>query len=321
MRYKIILLLIASVLAGSRVAQAQSTTGATKTVNDTVFNPKIVFSANPQKYEIAGISVEGVDNYEDYIIIGYSGLSVGQRIEIPGDDLKAAAKRFWRQGLFNKVQILVSKIYKDKAWLVFNLRQQPRISKINYVGVKSGERKDLQEKLGLQPGNQITPNIASRIEQIVMQHFAAKGFEKATCNVRQSEDLSKQNEVIVDIVVDKHEKIKVHKIYIDGNSVLSDGKIKRTMKKTNEKGSLIKLFSQKKFVRSDYEDDKQRIIDKYNELGYRDAKTLGLGVELQRQDRRCASQGRGRQEILYQQRQLGGQHRVSHFGAQPSARL
>ena len=196
MRYKIILLLIASVLAGSRVAQAQSTTGATKTVNDTVFNPKIVFSANPQRYEIAGISVEGVDNYEDYIIIGYSGLSVGQRIEIPGDDLKAAAKRFWRQGLFNKVQILVSKIYKDKAWLVFNLRQQPRISKINYVGVKSGERKDLQEKLGLQPGNQITPNIASRIEQIVKQHFAAKGFEKATCNVRQSEDLSKQTSAL-----------------------------------------------------------------------------------------------------------------------------
>ena len=64
----------------------------------------------------------------------------------------------------------------------------------------------------------------------------------------------------------------MHKIYIDGNSVLSDGKIKRTMKKTNEKGSLIKLFSQKKFVRSDYDADKQRIIDKYNELGYRDAK-------------------------------------------------
>ncbi len=272
MRYKILLLLIASLLAGGRTAQAQSAAGATTTVNDTVYNPKIVFSVNPQKYEIAGISVEGVDNYEDYIIIGYSGLSVGQRIEIPGDDLKAAAKRFWRQGLFNKVQIKVSKIYKDKAWLVFNLRQQPRISKINYVGVKSGERKDLQEKLGLQPGNQITPNIVSRIEQIVRQHFASKGFEKATCHVSQSEDLSKQNEVIVDIIVDKHEKIKVHKIYIDGNSVLSDGKIKRTMKKTNEKGSLIKLFSQKKFVRSDYDADKQRIIDKYNELGYRDAK-------------------------------------------------
>ena len=131
MRYKILLLLTASLLAGGRTAQAQSAAGATTTVNDTVYNPKIVFSVNPQKYEIAGISVEGVDNYEDYIIIGYSGLSVGQRIEIPGDDLKAAAKRFGRQGLFNKVQIKVSKIYKDKAWLVFNLRQQPRISKIN----------------------------------------------------------------------------------------------------------------------------------------------------------------------------------------------
>ena len=87
----------------------------------------------------------------------------------------------------------------------------------------------------------------------------------------QREDLSNENSVMVDIVVDKHDKIKVHKIYITGNQVLSDRKIKRTMKKTNEKGDLLKLFSQKKFVRSDYEDDKQRIIDKYNEKGYRDA--------------------------------------------------
>jgi outer membrane protein insertion porin family len=79
-------------------------------------------------------------------------------------------------------------------------------------------------------------------------------------------------------VVDKHSKIKVHKIYIDGNQVLSDGRIKRTMKKTNEKGSLIKLFSQKKFVASDYAADKQRIIDKYNELGYRDARIVSDSV-------------------------------------------
>jgi len=243
----------------------------TKVVNDTIYNPKIVFTGAPSKYEIAGIRVEGVDNYEDDIIIGYSGLVIGQRIEIPGDDLKSAAKRFWRQGLFSKVQINVEKMYEDKAWLVFSLRQQPRISQVNYLGMKGGEKKDLSERMGLVAGNQMTPNIANRIKQIVEKYYAAKGFEKAVCTVRQREDLSKKNEVIVDIEVNKNEKIKVHKIYFEGNDVLSDRTLKRTMKKTNEKSDILKIFSQKKFVRSDYEDDLQRLIDKYNEKGYRDA--------------------------------------------------
>ncbi|MBQ9576706.1 MAG: outer membrane protein assembly factor BamA [Muribaculaceae bacterium] len=245
--------------------------GQTYAASDTIYNPKIVFTSSPTQYQIAGIRVEGVDNYDENIIIGYSGLTIGQRVDIPGDDIKAAAKRFWRQGLFSKVQILVEKIYQDQAWLVFSLRQQPRVSQVNYNGMKGGEKKDIIERLSFQPGSQMTPNIADRIKLIVEKYYANKGFGQATCEVVTVPDLSKQNEVIVNINVDKHEKIKVHKIYIDGNQVLSDSKLKRTMKKTNEKKSLWKIFSQKKFVQSDYEADKQLIIDKYNEKGYRDA--------------------------------------------------
>ena len=71
--------------------------------------------------------------------------------------------------------------------------------------------------------------------------------------------------------IDKKDKVKVHKITIDGNSVLTDKKLKRVMKKTNEKGKLINWFRAKKFINERYEEDKQKIIDKYNELGYRDA--------------------------------------------------
>ena len=266
MRYKSFLLLTA-MLVGVLTTGAQET----YTVNDTIYNPKIVYTNSPSVYQLAGIRVEGVDNYDTNIILGYSGLSIGQRLEIPGDDLKTVAKRFWRQGLFSKVQILVEKTYQDKVWLVFNLRQQPRVSAVNYVGMKGGEKKDIQERLGLVQGSQMTPNIANRIKQLVEKYFADKGFEKAECTVQQREDLSNKNEVIVDIIVDKHEKIKVHKIYFTGNKVLGNRTLKRAMKKTNEKWDLLKIFSQKKFVRTDYEDDKQRIIDKYNEKGYRDA--------------------------------------------------
>lgn len=88
MRLKL-LSMIAALMAMASPATAQVT-------NDTIYNPKVIFSGMPQKYEIAGIKVTGVDNYEDYIIIGYSGLSVGQRVEIPGDDIKMAAKQIGR---------------------------------------------------------------------------------------------------------------------------------------------------------------------------------------------------------------------------------
>ena len=221
---------------------------------------------------------ERSDNYEDNTIIGYSGLKIGERVDIPGNELTAASKRLWRQGLFSQVKIVVDKTAGDKAWITLDLRTQPRISQIHYYGMKKGERDDLQERLQLHKGNQITQNIVNRAEAIVKKYFADKGFNNAQVRITLREDLSAKNEMIVDIDVTKNAKVKVHKIYIDGNEVMSDNALQRTMKKTNEKNKLLNLFKQKKFVESDYRDDLQRIIDKYNEKGYRDAKILSDSV-------------------------------------------
>ncbi|MDE6459852.1 MAG: outer membrane protein assembly factor BamA, partial [Paramuribaculum sp.] len=109
-------------------------TATAQTPVDTIYTPPIIYSGMPPTYEIAGIEVNGADNYEDFVVIGYSGLKVGERIEIPGDEITAASKRLWRQGLFSKVQVSVDKIAGDKAWLTISLREQPQISAINYNG-------------------------------------------------------------------------------------------------------------------------------------------------------------------------------------------
>ena len=270
MRIKLSLALL-SLLAASSLIQAQERV-------DTIYNPPIVYSGLPTKYEIADIKVSGADNYEDYIVIGYSGLKKGDTIEIPGNDVTSAVKRLMRQGLFAQAQVIVDKIAGNKVWLTLNLRTQPRISDVRYTGMKKGEREDLQKRLNLMKGNQITQNIVNRATDITKKYFNEKGFGNADVKINLQEDLSAKNEMIVNIDVDKHSKVKVHKIYIDGNQVLSDRKLKRVIKKTNESGNLLKLFSQKKFVESDYRDDLNRIIEKYNELGYRDAKILSDSV-------------------------------------------
>lgn len=251
----------------SVVAQAP-----TETPVDTIYNPEINYASMPRRYEIADISVSGAtDNYEDFVIIGYSGLSVGEVIEIPGDAVTNAIKRFWKQGLFSDVSISVSKIAGNKVWLNIALQQRPRISEVNYVGIKKSEREELEQRLGLIKGNQITPNLVDRAKILVKRFFEEKGFKNAEVTILQKDDLSNENQVIVDIVVDKKAKIKIHKIYIDGNEALSDRKVRKTMKKTAQRFYLPTIFRPKKFVPEKYAADLQNIISKYNEKGYRDA--------------------------------------------------
>lgn len=239
---------------------------------DTIMSPDVIYTPIPKSYEIAGINVKGIPENEHYLVIGYSGLAIGDRVNIPGEEISAAVRRFWHQGLYSKVSIDVEKTAGDKAWLVIDLQRQPRMSELRLVGMKNGERKDLNERLGMVEGQQLTPNIIARAKKITEEFFAKKGFKNALVTVSEEPDLSKENQVILTIAVNKNSKVKVHKIYIDGNEQLSDRKIKNAMKKTNEKSDILKIFSQKKFVDSDFADDRQRIIDKYNELGYRDAK-------------------------------------------------
>ena len=247
--------------------------------------PDISYNS-PKKYKIADIKVTGIKNYDDFVLIGFSGLSVGDMVTIPGDEITTAVKRFWKHGLFSDVKILATKIEGDEIWLEIQLKQRPRISEVNYHGIKKGEREDLEAKLGLKKGFQVTPNLMDRAKIVIQKFFDGKGFKNVDVDIVQRDDLSKEGEVIVDINIDKNEKTKIHRIYFEGNKALSNRDLKKAMKKTNEKfsipndwkTSILEAFSTKKFTTEEYEKDKQNIISKYNEHGYRDAVLLADSV-------------------------------------------
>ncbi len=252
------------------MAFGQIVIGQTVNENDTSKLPIIVYSnANP-KYEIAEITITGADNYEDFVLVGFSGLSVGDFVNIPGDAISNAVKRFMKQGLFSDVKIYATKLLDGKVWLNISLKERPRVSEINFKGLKKGEIEDLEIKLGIVKGNQITPNISDRAKKVIERYMEEKGFLNVEANVFQRNDPNKAGHVIVDVDVDKKLKTKVHQIVITGNNVLSFNKINKVMKKTNDK-SWRNFFRTKKFVKEEYEKDKIALIEKYNEIGYRDA--------------------------------------------------
>ena len=231
---------------------------------------EIEYGLSSKTYEIAGIEVEGADSYEDFVLIGFSGLAVGDKIEVPGAQITKAIKRFWKQGLFSNVKIKAKKIEGNKIWLVIELAQRPRISEVRYEGLKKSEREDIEIKAGIRQGSQMTPNVEDHAKTVIKKYFADKGFHNAEVHVIQKADADHPGYVRVLVAVDKKAKTKVGKIYITGNHALTHRQINKAMKKTND-NDIVNLFRSKKFVTAEYEKDKQAVIEKYNEHGYRDA--------------------------------------------------
>ena len=244
---------------------------------DKIVNPDISYAGMPRSCEIGGIAVEGVEGYEDYVLAGLSGLSVGQMIEVPGSQITEAVKRYWRNGLFSKVSITADSIVGSKIYLCIHLGMRPRISGINYHGLKKAEREDMETKLGMMRGGQLTPNMIDRAKILAKKYFDDKGYKNAEIDIVQRDDPEKQNQVILDVNIDKKAKMKVHKLIFDGNEKLKDSKIKGSLfskgafGKIHEAGKFTNIFKSKKFTDERYHEAKQALLDKYNELGFRDA--------------------------------------------------
>ncbi len=243
----------------------------------TDYDPVVDYGRTPREYTLGGISVSGVEGYDDYLLIGLSGLQVGEKVSIPGDEITRAVKRYWRNGLFSNVQIRVDSIVCDSAYIHISLAQRPRISEINYNGLKKSEREDMENKLGLVKENQMTPNTIDRAKILAKRYFDDKGFKNAEIDVVMRDDPAKPDHVIVDVNIDKKEKIKVNHIYLSGNDHLAEKKIKGTLlskgalKEIHERKNKGSWFRSKKFVDAKYAEAKDNLINKYAELGYRDA--------------------------------------------------
>lgn len=260
-------LIIALVLGSSIMSQAQ----------DKIVHPDINYAGTPRTLVIGGINVTGVEGYEDYMLSGISGLTVGQTITVPGNEVTNAVKRYWKHGLFSDVSIGADSIVGNKIYLNIYLQTLPRVSEINYIGLKKSEREDMEAKLGLLKGGQVTPNILSRAKFLAKKYFDDKGFNNADISIMQRDDVTNKNSVILDVVVDKKQKMRVRDIIIDNNRALTNSNIKGGLfkkgafKKIHEAGKLGSLFKSKKFTPERWKEDKRNLIKKYNELGYRDA--------------------------------------------------
>ena len=243
-----------------------------------------VFYSSPKTYEIGGIEVTGLGaQYDSETLIQLANLRVGSEIRIPGDEITRAIKRLYAQGMFSDIAISIDRIEGNKVYLVMSLTERHKLSGVHYVGIKNAEESKIKERITLLPGTQVTDNMISNLQHIVERYFKEKGYYNINIRVLQRDDPEKPNFVILDVIVERKEKIKISEVVITGNEEVKDKKLKNAMKKTKEK-SLANFFKSSKYIEANYEDDKYNLLDRYNELGYRDASIVADSVVRKLQD-------------------------------------
>ncbi len=250
--------------------------------------------ANPKNYEIGGITISGVKYLDERALISLSGLSVNQKIQVPGEEITSAIEKLWKQGLFSDIKISVTKIIENTVFLDIYLQERPRLSKFALTGMKKSEADDIRDLLSLRKGDQVTDNILNNSKNKIKTFFVDKGFYNVEVNIREVNDSTLSNNVILFFEVKKNEKVKIKKITFEGNNALRNRdkllfikrkpvtlmpnrKLKRLMKDTKEK-KLTHIFKTSKFIQSNFKADKSNIIAKYNSKGYRDAQIISDSV-------------------------------------------
>ena len=229
----------------------------------------------PKKYIVGDVSVEGNSYFSAQQIIQLTGMQKGMELTVPGDDVSGIVKRLWLQRYFEDVALLIDHVSEnsDTAYFKIAIKERPRVSRWTFSGVKSGDKKEIQDRLNLRRGGEFSEYVDKTCSDIIKRYFAEKGFLNATVKAEVQKDTIVKNAIRVNFDIDRGERVRIQDINFIGNEHVKDFKLARSMKKTKS-NKIYNFFSSKKFNEKEYINDKKAVISAFNEAGYRDARLV-----------------------------------------------
>ena len=235
--------------------------------------------SHPRKLTVGGVGVEGNQYFSENQILQLTGLKKGMEITVPGDDVTGIVRRLVAQKYFEDVAVRIDSVKADSAWVKVVIRERPRVSRWTYTGVKSGEKKDLQERLNLRPGREFSDYVKNTSTDIIKRYYKEKGFNNVKVDTEVSKDSVIRSAIRVNFVVDRGKKIHIKKINFTGNTDVKERKLAKNMKETHA-ATWYNFFKSKKFKEKEYQTDRKTVLDAFNEAGYRDARLVRDSVYL-----------------------------------------
>ena len=272
-RIKIILLLTIALVAASVETRAQVTIGGDSNYD--------IDDLTPKQYEIGGITFSGADHFDHRMILLVAGLQVGDVIKVPGDKLATAIDNLWKQGLFEDIKILVTRIQGDKIFLEIALKGRPKLSKFKFTGVKKNDADKLRDEMKIAVGDVVTENLLTTSKNKILSYYIEKGYTNVEVETELIADTAsgKDDRVIIVYNVDRGKQVKIDALTITGNESIKTGKLLRKMKKTHDVNYWKRMYfwtsgfwKKSKYLDADFQEDMNSVISYYNNQGYRDAR-------------------------------------------------
>jgi outer membrane protein insertion porin family len=223
---------------------------------------------NPKEYEIASIELQGAENLDQGVLKMLTGLSVGEKVQIPGERISRAIQALWGQGLFADISVAASKLEGNRIFILFNVQERPRLSKFSIVGVNKSDADNIREKIQLIRGKPVNENLIVNTRQTVKEYFIDKGYLDPIVKITTMDDTLTKGKVMK-IFIDKNRRVKINEIVFQGNNNVNSGKLKRKMKGTKE-NPWWSIFTTSKMMEENYEEDKKKILAYYLSKGYKD---------------------------------------------------
>jgi outer membrane protein insertion porin family len=229
-----------------------------------------------KEYTLSGIEVTGKVSFNEQTIITFTGLEIGSKIRIPGDEISLAITKLWKLGLFNDVNFYVKKIEGEAILLELELYELPKLNDIKIKGVKKGKREDIVKETELNKGRVVNDNLITNTKNYIENKYKKDGYFNTKVTINTLAD-STNTKVDMVVFIDRGQKVKISAINFVGNEQLVDKKLKKSFKNTKEK-KIYRVFKASKFVKDKYKEDLGTLVSKYKEKGYRDARVVNESV-------------------------------------------
>ncbi len=267
------LLLILTLIAFNAIAEAQDTPKDSINPNTKVTETPSSTFEKGKEYILGGITVTGLQKFTEATVKVYTGLIEGQPIKLPGDKLTSAIKKLYESKQFSTVDVYLSKIEGINVYLQFDVTELPKLNNISITGVSKSKAKELQSEAELRKGVQLTDNLVVTTRNYFKKKYTDKGFLKTKVTLNTKKDTTDTNSVDMFVFIDKGNRIKIKEIDFVGNKALSDSKLRGIMSNTKRK-FFGRFWKSSKYIEDDYKEDLKAILERYSELGYRDARIL-----------------------------------------------
>jgi outer membrane protein insertion porin family len=229
-----------------------------------------------KEYTLAGVEVTGKVSFNEQTVITFTGLEIGSKIRVPGDEISSAVTKLWKLGLFNDVNFYVKKIEGENIFLELELYELPKLNEVKIKGIKKGKKEDIIKETELTKGKVVNDNLVTNTKNYIENKFKKDGYFNAKATINTLAD-STNTKVDMVVFIDKGKKVKINKINFVGNEQLTDKKLKKSFKNTKEK-KIYRIFKSSKFVKDKYKEDLTSLVTKYKEKGFRDARVVSESV-------------------------------------------